>query len=184
MICARAGLARGTFYFYFSSKFAVVAALLAKVMDDIYEVMTPFVDRTVEEHPAAALEAGLSAGLRIWRSHRRLLRATCEHWAEVPQLQEIWLDVIERFTTAIAREIDNERDAGIASGGIDSRALAAMLLWSTERCAYVAGLALDDDLPDEQAILNSIVTLWLRAIYAETPDLGRPAGPVTRSLGD
>jgi hypothetical protein len=94
----------------------------------------------------------------------------------VPQLREI---IIERFTTAIARETDNEREAGIASGGVDSRALTAMLLWSTERCAYVAGLALDDDLPDEQAILSSIVTLWLRAIYAETPDLARPAGPVT-----
>jgi AcrR family transcriptional regulator len=172
-ICAEAGIARGTFYFYFSSKYAVVGALLARVMDEVYDVMAPFVDRSGGTGPAEALGTGLSDGWRIWTSHRTLMRATCEHWADVPQLQEIWLEIIERFTTAIAGEIEKERGAGIASGGIDSRVLAAMLLWSTERCAYVAGLGVDADLPDEESIFESILVLWLRAIYAETPDVSR-----------
>jgi AcrR family transcriptional regulator len=169
-ICAKAGIARGTFYFYFSSKYAVAAGLLAKVMDDIYGTIQPFLNRREEENPAEALARSLEAGWQIWSSHRTLLRATCEHWASVPELREIWLGIIERFTDAFAREIDAERAAGLASGGIDSRVLAAMLLWSTERCAYVAGLGVDDDLPNEQAIFNSMLTIWLRAIYAETPN--------------
>ena len=172
-ICARAGLARGTFYFYFSSKYAVVAALLAKVMDDVFAVLGPYVNRADTEDPAAALVHGIAAGWEIWRSHRTLMRATSEHWNEHEQLRAIWLDIIERFTVAIAAEIDKERAAGLASGGIDSRRLAAMLLWSTERCAYVAGLGVDGDLPGEQATVQEIQALWLRAIYAETPD---PAG--------
>src|SRR6202022_2897332 len=40
-----ASVSRATFYFYFSSKYAVVTGLLARVMDEIYEVMQPFVRR-------------------------------------------------------------------------------------------------------------------------------------------
>ena len=169
-ICARAGIARGTFYFYFSSKFAVVAALLATVMDDVYVMMEPFVNRTADEHPADALAEGLAAGWEVWSAHRTLLRETCQHWAEVAQLREIWLEIIERFTAAIAHEIDSERASGLASDGVDSRMLAAILLWSTERCAYVAGLGVDHDLPNEQAIFESVLRLWLRAIYAEASE--------------
>jgi AcrR family transcriptional regulator len=172
-ICDRAGIARGTFYFYFSSKFAVVAGLLAKVMDDIYGSIRPFVDGRADDDPATTLASSLEAGWQVWSSHRKLLRATAEHWASVPELQEMWLGIIERFTDAFAAEIDSERKAGLASEGIDSRVLAAMLLWSTERCAYVAGLGVDEDLPNEQAIFGAMLTIWLRAIYAETPNPAR-----------
>jgi AcrR family transcriptional regulator len=164
-ICHRAGIARGTFYFYFSSKFAVVAALLAAVMDEIYDVMGPFVMRRPQDSPATGLRAGLEAGWRVWSEHRTLMRATCEHWATVPELREMWLGIMARFTDAIAREIESEREAGLVVPGIESRRLAAMLLWSTERCAYVAGLGVDPDLPSEDAILEPIVALWTRAIY-------------------
>src|ERR1700751_4629142 len=53
-IIERAGVPRATFYFYFSSKYAVVTGLLASVMDEIYDVRQPFVQRkgdTVAEEP-------------------------------------------------------------------------------------------------------------------------------------
>jgi AcrR family transcriptional regulator len=166
-ICRRAGVARGTFYFYFSSKHAVIAGLLARVMDEIFVGMTPFAggERDGGVPPAQALGAGLRAGWTVWSEHRLLLRATSEHWAQVPEIRELWLSVMDRFTKAIAGEIDRERAAGTAPPGIESGRLASLLLWSAERQAYVAGLGLDPALPDEEAIFASVLQFWLRAIY-------------------
>jgi AcrR family transcriptional regulator len=166
-ICRRAGVARGTFYFYFSSKHAVIAGLLARVMDEIFVGMTPFAGggRDGWVPPAEALETGLRAGWTVWSEHRLLLRATSEHWAQVPEIRELWLSVMDRFTQAIAGEIDRERTAGTAPPGIESRRLASLLLWSAERHAYVAGLGLDPALPDQEAIFASVLQFWLRAIH-------------------
>jgi AcrR family transcriptional regulator len=168
-ICREAGIARGTFYFYFSSKTAVIAGLLARVMDEIYDVMAPFAAMHSDGNPAQALATSLRAGWKVWSEHRKLMRATCELWADVPELRELWLMVMERFTEAIAAEIDRERELGIAGPGIDSRRLAAMLLWSTERLGYVAGLGLDKQLPSEEAIFESVLAFWLQAIYGRVP---------------
>jgi AcrR family transcriptional regulator len=172
-ICRRAGIARGTFYFYFGSKYAVVAALLARVMDEIYESMTAFAGeegRPQEDgavSPAAALEAGLRGGWTVWTRHRLLFRVVSEQWAQVPELREMRLLVMDRFTDAISHEIDRERSAGLAPPGIESRRLAALLLWAAERHAYVAGLGLDPELPSEEEIFDSVLQFWLRAIYGQ-----------------
>jgi TetR/AcrR family transcriptional regulator, ethionamide resistance regulator len=174
-ICRRAGVARGTFYFYFSSKYAVVASLLARVMDEIFESMSSFASGGAGRSPAESLEAGLRGGWQVWTTHRLLLRFVSEHWAQVPELRELWLQIMGRFTGAIAGEIDRERAAGLAPPGIESRRLATLLLWSAERHAYVAGLGLDPELPGEEAIFQSVLAFWLRAIYGETP-AGTSAG--------
>jgi AcrR family transcriptional regulator len=164
-IIERAGVSRATFYFYFSSKYAVVAGLLARVMDEIYEVMQPFIRRqgdTVAEEP---LRESLTAAAEVWSTHRASLRAVMEHWHAVPELQTLWLDVVNRFASGLAADIDRERNAGLANGELDSRMLGSALIWGTERCFHVAGLGVDDDLPNEQAIVEPLLALWLGAIY-------------------
>jgi AcrR family transcriptional regulator len=173
-ICRRAGVSRGIFYFYFSSKHAVLAGLLARVMDKIYESMSPFAGGGGSS-PVRSLEAGLRGGWSLWTTHRLLFRVVSENWAHVPELRELWLAIMGRFTDAIASEIERERVAGIAPAGIESRRLAALLLWSAERHAYVAGLGLDPALPDEEAIFQSVLQFWLREIYGSAP-AGTPAG--------
>src|SRR4051794_20816602 len=56
-IIREAGVSRATFYFYFSSKFAVVAALLASVMNEIFESVR--VEREPGDDPETALRKGL-----------------------------------------------------------------------------------------------------------------------------
>jgi hypothetical protein len=43
--------------------------------------------------------------------------------------------------------------------------LGSALIWGTERCFHVAGLGVDDDLPNEQAIVEPLLALWLGTIY-------------------
>ena len=94
------------------------------------------------------------------------MRAIHEHWNTTPELRALWLGVVERFTDAIAAEIDRERATGLAPGGAGSRQIAAALLWGTERCLYVAGLGVDPDLPDEPMALEPLLALWVGGLYA------------------
>ena len=164
-IIAAAGISRATFYFYFSSKFAVLSGLLARVMDEIFDVVQPFVQRDADVAPDRALTDSLEAAIALWQNHRPALRAIHEHWNTTPELQSLWISVVERFTEAVAAEIDRERDAGLAPPGPDSRQVAAALLWGTERCLYVAGLGVDPNLPSEIETLAPLTAMWVGTLY-------------------
>jgi AcrR family transcriptional regulator len=165
-ILAEAGVARTTFYVYFTSKYGPVAALLERVMNQIYDVMEAFTARSGEEGSGQpVLEKSLAGAVELFRDHRMVLRATVAHWHEVPELRTLWLAIIERFTDAFAAEIDRERAAGHAPPGLPSRELAAALCWGSERCMYVAGLGVDDDLPNEDEAMRALQAFWRGAVY-------------------
>jgi AcrR family transcriptional regulator len=173
-IIDEADVSRATFYFYFGSKYSVVVGLLAQVMDQIYEVARPFVERSDAEAPEHALRRGLEAATSLWSSHRFALRAVSEHWHAAPELRALWMQVMERFTEAFAAEIDRQRAAGLAPPGVASRQLAAALLWSSERIFYVGGLAVEDELPSEGGAVEALYALWHGGIYG-----GRPAASLS-----
>ena len=173
-IIGAAGISRATFYFYFSSKFAVVSGLLARVMEEIFEVVQPFVQRQGGMSPAEAVRHSLEGAIALWKSHRPAMRAIHEHWNTTPELRSMWISVVERFTDAVAAELDRERTAGIAPAGAGSRQIASALLWGTERCLYVAGLGVDPDLPDEEQTLEALVALWVGSLYGGSAKPGRP----------
>jgi AcrR family transcriptional regulator len=167
-IIAAAGISRATFYFYFSSKFAVVSGLLARVMQEIFTVVSPFTMRDDGIPPETALEQSLSAAIALWASHRPALRAVHEHWNTTDELRTLWLGVVDRFTEAIAVELERERSSGLTTVGADSRQIAASLLWSTQSVLYAAGLGIDPNLPDEQSALAPLMALWGGALYSST----------------
>jgi AcrR family transcriptional regulator len=172
-IIEAAGISRATFYFYFSSKYAVVTGLLARVMDEIYEVMQPFVRRRSDSVAEEPLRESLEAAAAVWAAHRAPLRAVMEHWHAVPELRTLWLRIVRQFADGLAVDIERERAAGLAPGGTDSRQLADALIWGTERCMYVAGLGADHNLPSEEEIVEPLLALWLGTIYGPRTDLGR-----------
>jgi TetR/AcrR family transcriptional regulator, ethionamide resistance regulator len=165
-IIAQAEISRATFYFYFSSKFDVVVGLLSQIMDDVYDVARPYIDRSDEEQPVVALQRALDAAARMWRRHRIALRAVSEHWNAIPELRAMWLGVVARFTEGVAAEIDRQRAAGLAPQGTGSRELTAVLLWATERSFHVAGLGATPELPSEEAVVGALFSVWRGAIYA------------------
>jgi AcrR family transcriptional regulator len=166
-ILTESHISRATFYVYFNSKFGPVAALLEHTMDAIYDSVTAFTSRDGDgtNGGPAALDQGLEGAANLFRDHRMVLRAVVEHWHEVPELRTLWLGVMDRFTEAFAAEIDRERAAGHAPPGLPSRELAASLIWSSERCLYIAGLGVTDDMPHEDRTLLALQTFWRGAVY-------------------
>ncbi|MCW3014758.1 MAG: TetR family transcriptional regulator [Solirubrobacterales bacterium] len=169
-ILAEARISRAKFYFYFSGKNAVVTALAASVMEEMFVVMRPYLDRDLNGVPTVSLAEALRGGFRLWIEHRGVLRAVSENWHLIPELRMMWLGVIEGFGQAIGTEIEKEREAGLIPKGIDGRQLASMLVWATAQCAYIAGLRVDDGLPSEGGIFDAILAMWTGTIYGTFPD--------------
>ena len=94
-----------------------------------------------------------------------MFRALAESWSGDPQLTELWTSIINRFTVAIAGEIDRERATGAAPPGPDSHELAAVLLWSTAHCLHIVGVHASEHMPDEDALFETMMTVWLRSVY-------------------
>jgi AcrR family transcriptional regulator len=163
-ILSESGVSRATFYFYFSSKYAVVTSLLTRLYGEMFGLVSPYVDEQGND-PESALRASLTAAAAFWKQHSAALRAVHEHWPMVPELQAAWLEILERYTGAVAKRIARDRKAGVAASGPDCRQLAAALLWGSDRCLYVAGLGLDKDLPTEADAIEPLVRMWVGAIY-------------------
>lgn len=170
-ILTESGISRATFYAYFTSKYGPVVALLEQTMDAIYDSVGAFTARAEANNGdgggPAALDKGLEGAARLFRDHRMVLRAVVEHWHEVPELRTLWLGVMDRFTEAFAAQIDRERAAGHAPPGLPSRELAASLIWSSERCLYIAGLRVTEDMPHEDRTLLALQTFWRGAVYGD-----------------
>lgn len=166
-IIEEAGVSRASFYFYFKSKEAVVAALLAQVMDEHFSAVHTWL--APGDDPRTALRESLRAGAEVWHRHRPVLRAVAERWYGIPELQDLWRKAMERLIIALARGIDQQRSEGLAPPGRDSRELAAALVWGGERVYYVASLQLDPSLSTEDTSADILYDIWAAAIYGAAP---------------
>lgn len=164
-ILEAAAVSRASFYYYFKSKFAVLAGLLNRSMDDIFATVSPFLIRSPDADAESALETSIRAVAIVWHRHRAVLHETSRHWHREADLRVQWLAIVERFVVAGVAEIDRERDAGLIASEVDSRQLVTTLFWGTERILYIAGLGIDPALPDEEAAVAPLVDLWRGTLY-------------------
>jgi len=162
-ISRHAGVTRSAFYFYFESKAAAVAALLAEMYDDAFAAAAAFTgDGTVPERIRAAIHGVFES----WDRHRHLFAAMLDARAESPAVRERWDADREAFVPVVADIVRGERAAGRAAGGPDADVLASVLLdlvdRAVERLAR-GGAAVDEQTRERHA--EAVVTVWLRAVY-------------------
>jgi TetR/AcrR family transcriptional regulator, ethionamide resistance regulator len=163
-ILEAARVGRTSFYEHFASKDDVVVKLLRSISDEVSAGIAPLFDRG-ERPTEDAYREGISNWMRISAQHRSLLVAVAEEWPAVPELRRIWFELLGDVTAALAALIDADRAAGIAPAGADSEALAASLIWGTERSFQIAMTGHDPTLPDERAIVEPLVQLYVGTIY-------------------
>ena len=164
-VIAAAGTSRASFYFYFESKQAVVAALLGRVIDEIYDAARPFLERDAADPPEKSLRECFAGVAASWRRHAPVLQAAVEGWRSSPEIGDLWGSYMARFTKAAAAQIERDRASGVAPPGPDARPLAAALLWMNERCFYVASIGAESALRRQDALADALVGVWLPAVY-------------------
>lgn len=163
-VLEEADVARGSFYFYFGSKYDLVVALAQQIMDEVEQAAAPWLDRG-ELAPAEALRAAVSGALDAWRDHGAVLRAVAESWHASPELENVWGEFVERFVSRARDQIERERASGAAPAGPDPATLASSLIWMNERVFYLWASGSQAELGDAETVVDTLTTIWLGAVY-------------------
>ena len=157
-----AGISRPTFYFYFSSKDAVLLALLDRVVEEARASRGDALERHGDD-PRDRLRQAISGIYETFRAHRSVMLAGAEGSAN-PEVREVWGRVMEAFVEETAGAIEAERAAGNVPVGIPARDLAIVLNLMNER-VLLATFAGYEPAVAEKDVVDTLVAAWLGAIY-------------------
>jgi AcrR family transcriptional regulator len=163
-ILTTARVSRASFYFYFETKYAVLAALVRRAIGEGQRTAEPWVEHTRDEPPEAEIRAAVRTGAQLWRQRGPVLRAIVENWRANPELTTLWLDLMNGFTTRTAARIERDRAAGITRDDADPTTLAAMLTWLGERVNYLAAIG-EPPFDNEDRVVETLTHIWMSTIY-------------------
>jgi TetR/AcrR family transcriptional regulator, ethionamide resistance regulator len=166
-----AGISRPTFYFYFASKEAALLALLEALVEEAWDALADAPELLADD-PAAAWRQAIGGSYTTWTQNRDVIRAAAEARTSNAEVQALWSGLLDSFVERTAQAIDAERARGAAPEGIPARDLALCLNRMNER---IFETTLGDEeltLPHDR-VLDSLVDVWLRAIYGTPPAAGR-----------
>jgi TetR/AcrR family transcriptional regulator, ethionamide resistance regulator len=161
-ILTAAGVSRGTFYFYFDGKQAVLGELVRRAVAQGHSAAAPWLAGPAD--PVAALRAGTTAGAQLWQASAPVLRAIVENWRTEPRLTTLWLEQMQTFTDAAIAQISADPRAQETLAGQDIPAVASALTWLSERLYYLA--ATDTPPFDSQdTLIGTLVSIWAAVLY-------------------
>lgn len=163
-LASAAGITRPTFYFYFESKYSLLAALLERFMVDKFAAAATWLARPPELSPRAALQQTFTDAIASWRQHAAVARESADAMGLDADLRATYLGLMGRFIEAATTQIERERDAGLAPPGVDAPALATTLMWMVERSMHAAVADLPPAVPDSDRVA-ALVEIWLRSVY-------------------
>ena len=167
-ILSSARVSRASFYFYFESKYAVLAELVRRAVKQALAVAQPWVEEEATS-PERTLRQGTSQGLQLWMKHAPVLRAIVENWRSDERLAALWMEMMEGFTTAATHRIERDRATGRAPlTDVDASTLASTLTWMSERIYYLAAIG-HPAFHNEQQVIDVLTDVWLSVIYNGPP---------------
>jgi len=150
-IVKEADISRTSFYYYFTSKYAVIAALMGSLQDALTDPFEPLFEAAAGGEPTRNWRPLLEALAQIYDSHAPIIRAAMEHWHELPELRDAWRTSIDRSATLVSHLIDQQRDDGVALEGLDSMRLARTVVQAVQQAWYEAGV---EQRPDIDALID------------------------------
>jgi TetR/AcrR family transcriptional regulator, ethionamide resistance regulator len=164
-ILGAADVARGSFYFYFESKYAVLAELARRATDEGRAAGATWLERASGDDAIGALRQSVLDGARVWERHAAVLRAVVENWRDDAQIAALWVDLLESYADAAVQRIEQDREAGLVHRStVDVKHLASALSWTGERLYYLAAIGVAPF--DNRDVLVGVLTqLWASAFY-------------------
>jgi len=173
-ILAVAGVSRASFYFYFESKYAVLADLVRHAVAEGHEAAQPWLGHAGDRPPAGEIRSGILDGARLWSAHAPLLRAIVENWRSDPGLSKLWTELMDGYTKSTAERIQRDRASGLApETSINAGTLAATLTWLGERVYYLAAIG-QPPFDDQDRLVDTLTEIWLAAVYHGSPPESPP----------
>lgn len=168
-ISDRAGVARSGFYFYFDSKYAVLAQILDEATRELEELTHSFAARGEDESPAAFAKRMVGSAVVVFAHNDPVMKAcnlARNADAEIRKILDAQIDTIINQIVAI---IEAEAKAGTAHPISDDipmlvRTLGATSAWMLSGDSTFLGP--DGDLQRGVAVLEQ---MWLHGLWGGAP---------------
>jgi AcrR family transcriptional regulator len=165
MISDRAGVARSGFYFYFDSKYAVLAHLIGEANQELEELTHSFAPRGPEETPTAFAERMVRSAAAVYAHNDPVMSACNAARHTDAEIREI----LDGYNEAVVAQIVPIVEAEIRNGTADPitddiyglvRTLAATTAFTLSGESAFLGPGHDVD-----AAVRILEKLWLRALW-------------------
>lgn len=164
-ISDRAGVARSGFYFYFDSKYSVLAQILAEATHELEELTHYFAPRGADESPAAFAKRMVGSAAAVYTHNDPVISACIVARITDAKIREMVDDQVDRVIEQIIGIVEDEVHAGSAQPiSQDVPALVRALAAST-------ALTLSGDSTfvgsggDVQRGLRVLEQLWCSALW-------------------
>ena len=158
-----AGISRPTFYFYFSSKEAVLLTLAERIIEEA-DANVAGINPAAMTSPAESWRAVIKAYFDAFGSHRALTVALSSMQGTSPELDQRWSEVTENWVSNTTLGIEAERTRGAAPNTIPARdiAIALNLINQAMMRATFTG---QQPAVDDGKVVDTLLHVWLNAIY-------------------
>ena len=167
-ISLRAGVARSGFYFYFDSKYAVLAQILAEAVEDLEELTQYFAPRQPGESPEQFAKRMVRSAAAVY-AHNDPVMTACNAARHTDiEIREILEQQFEVVLGQIVDVVDAEMKAGTANPITDDiPALVRSLAGTTALTLggepiLVGGQGLQGDVERRVRVLEQ---LWLNSLW-------------------
>jgi AcrR family transcriptional regulator len=163
-ISDRAGVARSGFYFYFDSKYAVLAVILADAMEELDKLTHDFAPRDPDETPTAFAKRMVGSAAAVFASNDPVMRACTVAQNTDGQIRDMMNDFEDTVIAKIVGIVEQERRTGVRPISEDLPALVRMLTAATAMTLThdSAFVGRGEDPGRAVAVLEE---LWLAALW-------------------
>jgi AcrR family transcriptional regulator len=167
-ISERAGVARSGFYFYFDSKYAVLAQILADATHELEELTEYFAPRGPDESPAAFAKRMVGSAAAVYAHNDPIMSACNAARSTDAEIRELLDQQVEGVVQQIIGIVEDELRAGTAHPiSDDIPALVRTLAATTAQMLTgdTAFLGADGDVQRGVRVLEA---LWRSALWGGT----------------
>ena len=161
-ISERAGIARSGFYFYFDSKYAVLAVILADFLEELDELTGDFAPRRSDESPSVFAKRMVGSAAAVFASNHPVMRACTVAQNTDAQIREMMNDVEDTVIDKIVGVV--EQDGGARPASSDLRALVRTLT-ATTAMTLTGDSAFVGRGDDPGRALQVVEQLWLMGLW-------------------
>lgn len=164
-ISDRAGVARSGFYFYFDSKYAVLAHILGEVAEELEELTGDFAPRGDDETPAQFAQRMVRSAAAVYAHNDPVMSACNSARSTDAEIR----DILDGYNEAVIEQVVAIVQPEIAAGTADPitgdvRGLVRALSAATAMALSGESLFLGPDRDLDRAV-DVLEKLWLHALW-------------------
>ncbi|MGC2655042.1 MAG: TetR/AcrR family transcriptional regulator [Mycobacterium sp.] len=164
-ISDRAGVARSGFYFYFDSKYSVLAQILAEATHELEELTQYFAPRGPDESPAAFAKRMVGSAAAVYAHNDPVMSACNVARNTDAEIREILDQQVDTVIEQVIGVVEEEFKAGTAHPISDDIPALVRTLAATTALMLSGDVTFLGPDADVQRGVRVLEQLWLNALW-------------------